>query len=180
MDQNLDNTRPEPSVWPPPPTSFAPPEADASPLAALTEFHVQNVWLVLLLTFITLGIYAVFWLRRQNATINMLRPDLKATPLFGNIVLAVAFISAGLDIASMISSASSIDGASSILDRIFGLMALVLSFQVRSGFNLLMRVQKGDAHWVSGLWTWLFSVVYLQYKLNKNIQSQQGGVRPLA
>jgi len=180
MDQNLDNTRPEPSVWPPPPTSSTLPEAGASPLAALTEFRVQNVWLVLLLTFITLGIYAVFWMRRQNATINMLRPDLKATPLFGNLVLAVAFISAGLDIASMISSASSVDGASSILDRIFGLMVLVLSFQVRSGFNFLMGAQKGDANWVSGLWTWLFSVVYLQYKLNKNIQALQAGRWPQA
>jgi len=180
MDQNFDNIRPEPAVWPPPPTSFAPPEADASPLAALREFRVMNVWLVLLLTLITLGIYSVFWLRRQNATINMLRPDLKATPLFGNIVLGVAFISTGLDIASMIGSSSSIEGASNILDRIFGLMVLVLSFQVRSGFNLLMRAQKGDAHWVSGLFTWLFRVVYLQYKLNKNIRSQQAGGWPQA
>ena len=173
MDQDPNNCQPAPAVWPPPPTNFPFPEAETSPFAVLESFRVQSVWLVLFLTLITLGIYGVFWLRRQNRTLSMVRPDLKVVLLYGNIVLGAAFLSAGLDIASLISSAHGLDTASSSLDRIFGIMALVLTFQARNGFNLLLRAQKGDDRWFSGLWTWLFGVAYLQYKLNKNIQFQQ-------
>ncbi len=175
MDQDPNNFQPAPAVWPPPPMNSPYPEAEASPFAALNNFRVQSVWLILFLTLITLGIYAIFWLRRQNQTLNIVRPDLKVVMLYGNIVLAVAFVSAGLDVASMIDSAPGLETATNGLDRIFGIMALLLTFQVRNGFNLLLRAQKGDGRWFSGLWTWLFGTAYLQYKLNKSIQSQQNG-----
>lgn len=184
MDQDPNNYqdpnkfRPAPAIWPPPLTNFSSSESETSPFAALDSFRVQSVWLVLFLTLITLGIYAVLWLRRQNKTLSMVRPDLKVTLLYGNIVLAVAFLSAGLDIASWINSAQSLDTASSGLDRIFSIMTLILSFQVRNGFNILLRAQKGDARWFSGVYTWFFSVAYLQYKLNKNIQYRQAEMGP--
>ena len=168
MDQDPENFRPAPVVWPPPPTNSPYPET--SPFVDLNNFRVQNIWLILFLTVITLGIYALFWLRRQNQAMAILRPDLKLTPLFGNIALAVAFVSAGLDVANLISNAHGLDTASNSLDRGFNILYLVLTFQTRNGFNLLLRAQKGDNRWFSGLWTFLFGVMYLQYKLNKCIQ----------
>ena len=177
MDQDPNKFQPAPAVWPPPPMNSPYPEAEGSPLAPLNSFRVQSVWLVLFLTVITFGIYAIFWLRQQNKTLSRVRPDLDVVLLYGNIVLAVAFLSAGLDIASLISSAHGLDTASNGLDKIFGLMALLLALQVRNGFNLLLGAKKGDDRWFSGVWTWLFGVAYLQYKMNKSIQFQQIGTR---
>ncbi len=168
---------PVPSVWPPPPTSFEAPTAQASPLAALAGFRVQSVWLVLLLTLITLGIYAVFWLRRQSALVNSLRPDLNLSVAYANVVLVVAFLGAGLDVASWINDASSLDNAASLGDRLFGIMALVLSLQVRGGFNRLLGLEKTSPYWFGAVWTWLFGVVYLQYKINQDVRRWQNEPR---
>ena len=105
--------------------------------------------------------------------LSQVLPDLNVTLLYGNIVLVFVILSAGLDIASLIGLPTSLDTDSNILDRIVGIMVLVLAFQVRNGFNLLLQARRGDALWFSGVYTWLISVVYLQYKLNKIIQQRQ-------
>ena len=175
-DQNSPFSAPPPyaapGVWPPPPTisSFAGEGTGAvSPLAGFQE---QNVWLVLLLTIITLGIYGVFWLRRQGRQFHQLRPDLMpaGSLLYGNIVLGFTCLSAGLDIASAFSDVSVLDTVSSGLDKVVGVLVLVLAFQVRNGFNSLIGARRGTALWFSGVYTWLLNVVYLQYKLNKTLR----------
>ena len=161
-------------VWPPPPTNSVQAKEETSPLAALAHFRVQSIWLILLLTVITAGIYAVFWLRRQSLLINSLRPDLKLSIVYANIVLAFAFVSAGLDIISVVITSPTFDTWASISDRIYGLLLLVLSFQVRGGLNGLLQVSKSDPYSFGGVYTWLFSVMYLQYKLNQNIRRWRG------
>jgi len=150
---------------------------EASPLATLEHFRVQSVWLVLFLTIITSGIYAVFWLRRQSLMINGLRPDLKISVVYANSVLGFAFLRTGLDFAGGFSDSASIDTWAKISDRFFGLLLLFLSFQVRAGLNSMLRVPKSDFYSFSGVYTWLFSVMYLQYKLNQNIRRWRGASR---
>ena len=108
-----------------------------------------------------------------GVVLSQVLPDLNVTLLYGNIVLVFVILSAGLDIAILIGLPTSLDTDSNILDRIVGIMVLVLAFQVRNGFNLLLQARRGDALWFSGVYTWLISVVYLQYKLNKIIQQRQ-------
>lgn len=79
-------------------------------------------------------------------------------------------MSADLDIASWISTNPTLDSLTTILDRVFGMLVLVLDFQVRGGFNGLLRVLKSDPNSFGGVYTWLFGVIYLQYKLNQNIR----------
>ena len=79
-------------------------------------------------------------------------------------------MSADLDIASWISTNPTLDSLTTILDRVFGILVLVLDFQVRGGFNGLLRVLKSDPYSFGGVYTWLFGVIYLQYKLNQNIR----------
>ena len=165
-----------PGVWPPPPTNA--PFADApTPLAGFRE---QNVWLVLLLTLITGGIYAIFWLRRQAKQIHVLRPDLMpaGSLLFANILLGLFFLSTAVDLASLFSHSSALDNTSNIFGRGVGLAALVFLFQVRNGFNGLLNAQKGSDTWCNGLYTWLLSVVYLQHYLNKLIPRYQAAPSP--
>ena len=161
-----------PGVWPPPPTTSSFAGEGAGAISPLAGFQEQNVWLVLLLTIITLGIYAVFWLRRQGRQFHQLRPDLMPAGalLYGNIVLGFTCLSAGLDIASAVSAVSVLDTVSSGLDKVAGVLVLVLAFQVRNGFNSLIGTRRGTDLWFSGVYTWLLNVVYLQYKLNKTLQ----------
>lgn len=159
-----------PSVWPPPPTNS--PFPGAATFAPMQGFREQSVWLVLLLTIITLGIYGVFWLRRQGTLFHQVRPDLMPAGalLYGNIVLGFTCLSAGLDIASVFSDVSGLSTVSSGLGRVVGVLVLVLAFQVRNGFNSLLGARRGTDLWFSGVYTWLLNVVYLQYKMNKTIQ----------
>lgn len=162
------------AVWPPPPTNSVETVEETSSLATLEHFRVQSVWLVLFLSIITAGIYAIFWLRRQSLIINRLRPDLKLSVVYANSVLVFAFLRTGLDFAGGLSESESIDTWAKISDRFFGLLLLFLSFQVRAGLNSMLRVPKRDFYSFSGVYTWLFSVTYLQYKLNQNIRRWQG------
>ena len=73
-------------VWPPPPTNTPQQTDQNSPLSTLEHFQIQSVWLILLLTLLTFGIYAVFWLRKQSILISSIRPDLKLS-----IVYATSF-----------------------------------------------------------------------------------------
>lgn len=143
-------------------------------------FQEKNVWLVLLLTIITGGIYAIFWLRQQARLIHALRPDLipaKSLAL-ANILFGLIIISTAIDIASIFSHSSAIDNTSNIFGRVVGLLALVFLFQVRAGFNGLISAQKGTDSWCNGLYTWLLSVVYLQHYLNKMIPRYQVAPSP--
>ena len=158
---------PGPTSWPPPPSNQAYPPAQESPLAALEGFSSQNVWLVLLLTVVTFGIYAGFWLYRQNEFLGRIRPDLKVPPALGLVVLALLVVSALLDIVVMIHAPASLESASNGLDRITEILLLVFTFTVRGGLNKVLGVFKTDPAWFSGLWTFLFGVIYLQYKINR-------------
>ncbi len=171
-----------PSVWPPPPTNSPFSEEGTGAVSPLAGFREQSVWLVFFLTLITLGIYGVFWLRRQGRLFHQIRPDLMPAGalLYGNIVLGLTFLSAGLDIASMLSDVSTLDTLSSVLDKAVGVLVLVLAFQVRNGFNSLIGARKGTDWWFSGVYTWLLNVVYLQYKLNKTIRRLRMETLPIA
>lgn len=143
-------------------------------------FREQNVWLVLLLTIITGGIYAIFWLRRQAKQIHALRPDLVPAKLltFANILLGLFILSTAVDIASLFSISSTLDNLSNIFGRAVGLLSLSLLFQVWTAFNGLIAAQKGSDSWFNGLYTFLLSVVYLQHHLNQMIPRYQATPAP--
>ena len=171
MNPDPGAVRPASEVWPPPPVNS--PAAVESPLAAMGNFQVQSPWLVLLLSVVTLGVYTVFWLRKNIVILNRLRPDLKVSPGTATFALVFSVFSLILDVASWVSRSQSIDSFSNILDRLYGLLVLILSFQMRNAFNTMLQAQKGGPLWFSGLWTWLLSAIYLQHQINKDIYVAQ-------
>jgi hypothetical protein len=172
INPDLGILNPAPQVWPPPPTN-ATVTFEASPLSGTESFRVQNYWLVLLLTLVTLGIYAVFWLKRQIAVIDSRRPDLKVGQTYANVVLTAVFLNLGLAIASGFSDSQMLEGISRILSRVVGIMVLALLFQVKNGMNMMLRLQRGSPYWFAGVYTWLFGVAYQQYKINQNARRWQ-------
>ncbi len=145
-------------------------------------FREKNVWLVLLLTFVTGGIYVIYWLRRQAKLIHTLRPDLMpaGTVTLANILLGLFVLSAAVDVASIFSHSPALDNVSNIFGRGVGLLSLSLLFQVWGAFNKLINAQKGSDSWFNGLYTFLLSVVYLQHHLNQMIPRYQAASSPYA
>ncbi len=163
---------PAPTVWPPPPTcAFGVPAAPP----VLDVWRVQNFWLVLILTYLTSGVYTVIWLRQQVQRMNPVYPQLRLSLGYVNIVLAVVIayfsLAWGVWLYHYVAPApTALVLASDIVWWVTAVAQIVLTFQVRNRFNLMLTPDMGDTPWFSAVFTFLFGVIYLQYKVNRNIR----------
>lgn len=165
--EDLSSSRlPETAVWPPPPTNtpLSPVTMDSK---AILVFPRQSVWLLLFLTLITVGIYTNVWQLQQATRLQRFLPDQSLRPFtIGALIFAV--ISAAFDVSINFTSNASLNLTSSGLDLVYGILALILEFAIRSKLNTIQGGYANRVYWFSGVWTFLFGVLYLQYKINKN------------
>ena len=160
---------------------YAPPAAHvASP--ADTGLKRRSVWLMVLLIFVTLGIYYPVWFWRRRAGLNRLDSS-KKLEVWPLAVFTVYFVAATLM------------GIVTTPEDLFGDAAVVLR-GVELGIGVMMIVQcfrikdiiedhaqgPGDAPRdemfkppvkLSGLMTFFFSIFYLQYVINRHLARLQ-------
>ena len=142
----------------------------ASPLAELVEkndnqkiheFTRFSAWGVFGLLIITLGIYPIYWHYTRAEKINSFH-DNKINKAW-LIALVLSFI---LSIFMEFLGDSNIELILSLVVSIVYLVAyIVVSFSIR---NRLQDITKTR---ISGILTFFFSAIYLQYKINENIDN---------
>ena len=167
-DETSPSTPPgaEQAVWPPPPVNQPAPEV----LQIVPEFRKQNVLLLILLYFGTLGIYTIFWLRRQILTVNA-----KA----GENIISPAAVWVVVGLYAMVFGYSITDGFmtlskdSDLLVRlVFNVGLLIVFFMVRDGLNRGMGLRNGDRGSIGKAGTFFFSLFYIQHKINVYLKNQ--------
>lgn len=153
-------------VWPPPPTG---PSFEPLPPPP-PEFKQQNVLFLLVLYVVTLGFYGLFWMHRQIRTINA---RVSPPPISG----AAFWICATLIIADMVRAFSSARGqGSDAMDLLVSLAWLFMAFMIRRGLNLVFGARSGDRHFCQTVWTFFFSLFYLQHKINRYLRDNVGSL----
>lgn len=143
-------------------------------LERVEVFPRVNVWLVLLLSLITLGIYQIFWFADRAFKMNRVMPENPISPALiqGYIgVVIVSFISGiVVGIMTMTASADAIvvaDGVDTVISLVSTIVYLFLLFKFRNRLNEMAGAVKGEKEWCSGILTFFFSLLYLQYKINR-------------
>lgn len=158
---------------------YAPPKARVSDVDAAGLKH-RSVWMMVLFTVISLGIYyLIWWLRRRDA-LNRLNSSKKVAiwPLLllgllfaGSLVLGILAGSLG-EGAPIVQTGNLV---SSVVQIVVSIAMLIQTFRVKdiiedhaapdphSDTLFVERVQ------LSGLMTFFFSIYYLQWAINRHI-----------
>ena len=144
----------------------------------IREFQHQSVLGLFGLSIITLGIYVPVWLDRQAKIIARILPR---DPVSRELVVAVyvLYIASVAWIVPLIwieftpptagdhSALLLIELVDSLLDWTGMICMLVLTFKVRNRIHAVIGARPQSERWFSGLLTFFFSVLYLQYKINR-------------
>ncbi len=127
----------------------------------------MNVILLFVLTFVTIGIFAPVWFLRRRDWLNRLSAARKlgsGLPMFVAIIYGIAAIM----FFTLDETAYEFgEGIGNIISLVGGVCIVVLAFQVR---RILIQHydDKLDIHiGFSGLGTLLFTIFYLQHKINR-------------
>jgi len=145
------------------------PEADLtekkSNSGVLGNFKRFTTWGVFGLTLITYGIYPIYWLYTRSKVLNESIENKMSNGLLASfIVICVGSLLFGL-VALFVTNdiVAIVNGVLSIGYLILYLMVL---FKFRSRFSAATSVK------LSGIITFLLSVIYLQYKINQAIDRE--------
>lgn len=142
--------------------------------SAVRQFRRQSVWAVIGLTIITAAIYIPFWLRRQTRVLNQNLPNLRVPGWLFPVSLVLSILNIGWVIPEIITDDDPrIMAIGKIINKIDIVILIAYVFTVRHRMNLVLNAAKGSVAWLSGLLTFLLSIYYLQFKINR-LQKELG------
>ena len=133
----------------------------------IDELEKESTWKLFLLSVLTLTIYAGHYVCKQSRTINRFSPEEKIPLGFTNILLILSYTLAFLTVLDLFVVLSERAVMTfTMLNNAWGIMTIFWGFMARKRMNTLLGGRPGDRSWFSGLWTFLFSPYYFNYKLN--------------
>ncbi|ODC02499.1 hypothetical protein BFW38_02000 [Terasakiispira papahanaumokuakeensis] len=141
----------------------------------LSVFPRFSTWLVLLLSIVTLGIYAFWWIYDRTRKLNTISEDKLPMGLVKTyIIFSVlgTFLPIIFTIVMINSAQSSSFALVSLLGNLLSFVGFVLleiwAFQFRNRLNSLTHSQ-GQKTWAGGVMTFFFTALYMSYKINQHL-----------
>ncbi len=147
------------------------------------QLKSQGTWRLLFLGAVTLGIYMAHYIKRQTTVLNQhLDSEDAISEGLVTSILIFQYISAILSVLGFVLG----EGAPIVLFMIGNLLSMILvvlvvvwAFKSRNRMNTLLSVGKSDPRWFSGCYTFLFTGLYFNYKINElNAQLPEQGDAP--
>lgn len=135
----------------------------------LSTLRRESTLRLFLLGVITLGIYFAHYIKRQTACMNQyLDQERRISGELVWTILILAYISLILFVPYIfVEEGNPIEAISNLLDTIWGILLVVWAFKARNRMNMLLSATKGSEAWFHGLWTFLFTVLYFNFKIIK-------------
>jgi len=150
---------------------YAPPSADCSapsaPSDLLRELRSQSTWRLFGLGLITLGVYYAHYCARQSRVINRyVGADAIPTALVVTIV-GLSYVSLALFFGYLfVDEGHPVAVASNVSDKLWMLSLLIWGFYARNRVNAWAGFHARDPRRIHGLWTFLFTPLHFNYKIN--------------
>jgi hypothetical protein len=141
----------------------------------------QGTWRLFLLGLITLGIYLAYYIKRQTTIINQnLEGERQISEGLVNLIMILAFVTAILIVPYiLVEEGHPVAVISNFLDRVWIILVMIWAFKARKRMNLLLAATKDQPFWFHGFWTFLFSAMYFNFKINKlNEKFAEQGAAP--
>lgn len=101
-------------------------------------------------------------------------------------ILVLSYVSLALFVGYLfVDESHPLAKASSAIDRIGNILFLVWGFKARNRMNKILATGKSSKEWFHGFWTFMFTPLYFNFKVNQmNLKPNQtvepSGVPPLA
>jgi len=149
-------------------------------ISSIERFKDQRTWRLFGLGIITYGVYFAYYIKRQTAIINeMVDVQERISDGFVNTILVMSYISLILLFPYVaVDDGHPVEMISNLIDSILGVMLLVWGFKARNRLNAVYDISKYDKEWFHGLWTFLFSPMYFNYKINSICKESVEQVAP--
>lgn len=156
--------------------------------ADLHGLKIESTWKLLGFGIITYGVFYAYYLKAQSKNINKL--DFKQNRISEDFVLLFWNLSWASLFFFVFSTLISFDpnqknwyrlihGLSNITNHVWYITLLVWGFLARNRVNSALGITRKDSGWFSGIWTFLFTPMYFNFKINKlcskeSVQSEVG------
>jgi len=130
------------------------------------KLRKKNILLMILFTLITYGIYQPIWFLKQISAINNLKSKEKLT----NTPFIFVIVIYGISVLFLLiynTTQFNIDLIDSLINLTGAIIILVMSFKVRRIMHQYFNVVLKKNIKFSKIYTFLFTIYYLQYKINR-------------
>jgi len=134
----------------------------------LSSLRRESTWRLFFLSVITLGIYAAYYIKHQTVCMNQyLDKEKRISEELVWAILTLTYITAIFFVPSLlVEEGHPIAVISNLLDKIWFVLEVVWAFKARNRMNMLLSASKGGEAWFHGLWTFLFTALYFNFKIN--------------
>jgi hypothetical protein len=124
---------------------------------------------LILLSIITLGVYESYYIKKQTQIINEYTDEgLTIQNGFITGIILLAWVSVALFLPYVITEEDHpIVYVSTFVDVLWSILTIMWSFKARNRMHALLLSSKDQAGWFKGLWTFLFTAIYFNYKINR-------------
>ncbi|MEM6277959.1 MAG: hypothetical protein AAF733_00670 [Verrucomicrobiota bacterium] len=145
-------------------------------LDLLNELRRESTWRLFFLCLITLFVYPAHYIARQTKVINGHVDESEQIEAgFVWTIFAVSYLSMGLFIGYFfVEEDHPVAVASNISDRIQTFLFLFWAFAARKRINSATKAYKGSTEWFHGFWTFFFTYLYLNFKINSLTKADAG------
>ena len=139
----------------------------------IEKLKSQSTWKLLGFGIITYGVYFAYYIQTQSREINAaINSDDNISSALINSILVMSYASVALFIAYLFfEEGHPIEGVSGLVDMIVGIMLIVWGFKARNRVNSCCNLSTESDIWFHGLWTFLFTPMYFNYKVNCILES---------
>lgn len=132
------------------------------------KLRSESTWKLLFLGVITYGVYLAFYIKRQTLVLNdHLSVEQKISSGLVNTVIVLNLLSLAVFVPFiLVDEGHPIERISSLVDAAANISIIVWGFTARNRLNSLLSSQPGTSQWFHGFWTFIFSPLYFNYKVN--------------
>ena len=134
---------------------------------SITHFERFSAWGVFGLSFITLGIYSIYWMYSRTKVLNEITDD-PIPESFTNAVLGLYVGNWILSFADGAMDSVALSGLSSLVSLASGILGIIWIFKMKNRVEPFARNFS-----FSGLLTFFFGAIYVQYKINEAIDASE-------
>jgi len=153
---------------------YRPPESEVTvrDLGNINLFQRFNIWFVLILILLTLGLYIVYWLHTRTKILNQIVHHnistifVSVATLLFVLSFVIQVVGTLLEEAAVFPNAMQYFTYLPMLELISNILILVWVFKFR---NQLQKTFSSSEFDVGIIPTFFFQIIYLQYKINRLI-----------
>jgi hypothetical protein len=135
----------------------------------IPELKYGSTWKLFGLALITYGVYLAHYIKKQTATINeQCEVDERISDSFVTFIMAISYLSLALFIPYLfVEETHPIAALSGLVDFVCNVTLIVWGFKARNRMNVILSSSKTDNEWFHGFWTFLFTPLYFNFKVNQ-------------